>query len=227
MTALAQLTIRVLLVDGQALVRTGLRMLLESHPQLAVVGDAASRAEALRLAQREQPDIVLLDLDLNGESGLQLLSDLRLVAPNTRVLLVTGQRDATQHQRAVQLGALGIVLKDQASDVLIKAIEKVHGGEVWLDRALMASVLTGMTHARSEQQADPEAAKIARLTARERNVVALIGQGLKNKQIASHLSISETTVRHHLTSVFAKLGVADRLELVIYAYKHGLVEAPR
>ncbi len=113
---------------------------------------------------------------------------------------------------------MGVVLKEQASDVLLRAIEKVHAGEVWLERTMIAHVLGQMTRRRSHPQLSPEEAKIATLTAREREVMALIGEGLKNSQIAQRLFISETTVRHHLTSTFGKIGVHDRLELVIYAY---------
>jgi DNA-binding NarL/FixJ family response regulator len=120
---------------------------------------------------------------------------------------------------------MGVVLKEKAAETLLRAIERVHAGEVWLERAMMASVLSQMT--RASQQPDPEAAKIATLTTREREVIALIGEGLRNRQIAERLFISETTVRHHLTSIFAKLEVADRLELVIYAFRHALVRPPR
>jgi len=117
---------------------------------------------------------------------------------------------------------MGLVLKEKAADVLLQAIEKVHAGEVWLEPAMIASVLGEMTGARASQLLDPEVAKIASLTEREREVVTLMSQGLRNRQIAARLGISETTVRHHLTSIFAKLEVTDRLELVIYTYRHGL-----
>ena len=106
---------------------------------------------------------------------------------------------------------------------MIKAIKKVHHGEVWLDRLTMGSVLQEMTE---EKQADPDQEKIASLTEREREVVSLVGEGLKNKQIAAKLFISETTVTHHLSSVFSKLAVSDRLELIIYAFRHGLAKLP-
>jgi DNA-binding NarL/FixJ family response regulator len=121
---------------------------------------------------------------------------------------------------------VGLVLKEKAAEVLLKAIERVHAGEVWLDRTLLASVLGDLTRASLKQPIDPEAIKIATITAREREVIGLIGQGLKNRQIGERLFISETTVRHHLTSIFGKLEVADRLELVIYAYRYGLARPP-
>jgi DNA-binding NarL/FixJ family response regulator len=143
-----------------------------------------------------------------------------------RVIVLTGGRDPEVHRRCVELGADGLLLKDKASEVLIKAIRKVHAGEDWLERSMMRGALAQMRNQGGKEQADPEAAKIATLTEREREVVALVGLGLKNKQIAERMFISDTTVRHHLTSVFSKLGVSDRLELVIYAYRHKLAKPP-
>src|SRR5215211_4505671 len=221
--------IRILLVDDHELVRTGLRIALERHPHLAVVGEAGSRDDALAIAARERPDIILLDLDLSGVSSLDFLPELLAAADGGRVILVTGVRTPEEHYRAVQLGAMGLVRKEQAADVLVNAIEKVHAGEVWLEPSLVTRALAEISGQRSvaEQPVDPEAAKIARLTPREREVIGLIGTGLYNKDIAERLSISVATVSHHLTSIFDKLGVANRFDLVIYAYRHGLAESPR
>jgi two-component system, NarL family, nitrate/nitrite response regulator NarL len=221
--------IRVLLIDDHALVRTVLRLLLERHPRMTVVGEAAQRADALALAAREQPDIILLDLDLDGESGLSLLPELLAGANGTRVILVTGVRAPEEYYRAVRLGAMGLVRKEQAADVLLQAIEKVHAGEPWLEPSIVARVIAEMSGQRAggEKQPNPEADKIARLTGREREVIVLVGEGLYNKQIAQRLSISEATVSHHLTSIFRKLGLATHFDLVVYAYRHGLAKPPR
>lgn len=216
-------TIRVLLIDDHAVVRAGLRMLIESRPEMKIVGEAGNGADAVKLAAREQPDIILLDLDIGGESGLDVLPKVREAAEHARVLILTGTSDTVMHQRAVGLGALGIVLKEKAADMLLKAITKVHEGEVWLDNSMMSSVLAGFTGGR-EKEIDPEQAKIATLTPREREIISLIGEGLKNKQIADRLFISETTVRNNLTIIYDKLDVSDRLELVVYAYRYGLVK---
>jgi two-component system nitrate/nitrite response regulator NarL len=215
--------IRVLLIDDHVVMRRGLRMLIENQPGLSVVGEATDRDAAILSAAREQPDIILLDLDLGDQSGLDILPELRAVAKAARVIVLTGIRDPAEHRQAVRLGATGMVLKEQAVDTLVKAIERVHAGETWLDPALVAHVLADRSRARG-QDANPEAAGIAALTEREREVIVLIGEGLKNRQIGKRLSISETTVVHHLTSIFAKLGVANRLELVTYAYRHGLAK---
>jgi two-component system nitrate/nitrite response regulator NarL len=225
--------IRVLLIDDHAAVRSLLRILIESQLGLKVIGEAGNRADALAIAARKQPDIILLDLDLGRDSGLDFLPELFTAAKDARVLVLTGVRDPGAHARAVRLGAMGLVMKEEAAEVVIKAIEKVHAGEVWLDRSTAAKVLTEITRApeakksdppTEAKESDPEVVKIATLTEREREVIALIGEGLKNKQIATRLQISETTVRHHLTSVFGKLGVSDRLELVIYAYRNSLAK---
>lgn len=218
--------IRIALIDDHALVRAGLCLLIERHPRLAVVAEAGRRAEALAAVARAQPDIILLDLDLRGESGLDLIPELLDAASGVRVIVLTGLADAAQHRQAVRLGAMGLVLKEQAEEVLLRAIEKVYAGEAWLDATLVGQVLTELARGH-EPPPDPTVARIATLTQREREVLALVGEGLKNRQIAARLSISEATVSHHLTSVFDKLGVASRFDLVVFAYRHGLLPPPR
>jgi DNA-binding NarL/FixJ family response regulator len=219
--------IRIIVIDDHAIMREGLRLLIERRPGLVVVGEAANRAEALMLVAREQPDIILLDLSLRGENGLDFLPELLAAASATRVIVLTGLHDPELHQRAVRLGALGVVLKEQAGELLLKAIEKVQAGEAWLDRTMTAAVLTTLVRPQAPEPVDPEALKVASLTAREREIITLIGEGFKNRQIASRLAISEATVNHHLTSIFAKLKVPSRLELVVYAYRQGLVKPTR
>jgi DNA-binding NarL/FixJ family response regulator len=209
------------LVEDHLVVRAALRLLLESHRGLVVVGEAAGHADAIALAMAEQPDIILLDLDLGGENGLDLLPELRTAADHARVLILTGVHDVGAHRQAICGGAMGLVLKEQAPEVLLKAIEKVYAGEVWIERAMLASVLDEVVMGRA-RPAGAEERRISALTERERTVIALVGQGLKNKQIGERLAITETTVRHHLTSIFDKLGVESRLELMIFAHRHGL-----
>ena len=223
MSAALSAPIGVLIVDDHAVVRAGLRMLIDQDPDMKVKSVAANRSEALAAAASDQPNIIILDIVLGDEDGLSLLPELKAVAPNSRVLVLTGLRSSESQRQAMRAGAMGIVLKEHAVEVLIKAIKKVHHGEVWLDRLTMGSVLQEMTE---EKPADPDQEKIASLTEREREVVTLVGEGLKNKQIAAKLFISETTVTHHLSSVFSKLEVSDRLELIIYAFRHGLAKLP-
>jgi DNA-binding NarL/FixJ family response regulator len=217
--------IRILLVEDHGIVRAGLRMLIENWPGQTVVGEAADRAAALALAQTTQPDIILLDIYLRDESGLGMLPDLLRVAPRARVLVLTAVQDPVQHRQAVRLGAMGIVLKEQAASTLAEAITQVYAGAAWLDPRLVGTILHERAYppAPRAPDADPVPARIALLTDRERAVVACVGEGLPNRQIAARLTISETTVAHHLTAIFSKLAVTSRLELVVLAYRHGLV----
>lgn len=219
----SQEAIRVLIVDDHKLVRTGLCMLIETQPEMKVVGNAGNCAEALALAAGQQPNLILLDIDLGTENGLDCLPELREIVPGARVLILTGLKDAEMQRRAARLGAAGLVLKEHAAEVLLKAIKKVHEGELWLDRSMMGSLLREMTQ---PPKVNEEAAKIASLTRRELEVLTLVSEGLKNRDIAARLFISETTVTHHLSSVFSKLGVSDRLELVIYAFANNLAKTP-
>ncbi len=219
-------SIRVLIIDDHGIVRAGLRMLLESQPGITVVGEAATCADALELATRAQPDVIVLDLDLGGENAVESIPALLQAAREARILILTGVRDSETHRQAIRHGAMGLVLKEKAAETLLQAIAKVRAGEVWLEPTMIARVLGDLTRSQTSPRTSPEAAKIATLTEREREVITLIGEGLRNKHIAERLYISEATVRHHLTSVFAKLDVSDRFELAIYAYQHGLAKPP-
>lgn len=215
--------IRILLFDHHSLMRDGLRYLLDEQADMELVGEAGSFNQACAIAAATRPDLILLELNLDGELDLQIIPELLKVAPQARLLLVTGFNENQLFHQAVNLGAMGVVRKMESSQTLLKAIRKVHAGEVWLDRTMIADVISNLTRG---HQADPEALKINQLSEREREVIALIGLGLKNKQIADKLSISEVTVRHHLTSIYSKLNVSDRLELIIYAYQNNLAELP-
>ena len=220
-------TIRITLIDDHEMIREGLQMLIESSPNLKLVGTAGNSSEAVAIVEREQPDIIILDLVLDGESGLAIIPRLLEKARRARVLVLTGLLDQKAHREALRLGARGLVLKNKAAEVLLRAIERVHAGEVWFDRSMMSSALSDALNQNDTRRTDPEAARIAELTEREHQVIALVCEGLKNKQIAERLFISDSTVRHHLTSIFSKLEISDRLELVIYAYKHGLAKPPK
>src|SRR5574341_20447 len=214
--------IRILLIDDHAIVRAGLRMLLKNQRNFIVVGEAGSRDEALEIATREQPDIILLDLDLGGVSGLDFLPQLFAAASAARVIVLTGVQDTAAYQQAIHLGAMGVALKEEVPETLIKAIEKVHAGEMWLTRSMAQTLVTP-----EPQKAGPETARIAKLTKRELEIITLVCEGLRNQQIADRLRIAEGTVRNHLTVIFGKLGVSDRFELIVYAYRHGLAEPPK
>jgi len=211
--------IRVFLIDDHEIFLTGLRSLIQNEPGLIVAGQAVNRAEAIDVA-RYEPDVILLDIGLGNENSLDFLPDLIQAAKGARVLVLTGITDPELHLRAVRLGAMGVLLKTESASRLFIAIRKVHSGEVWLTRSMMATMIAQANIV----DRDPEAAKMATLTSRERDVIALVAQGRKNKQIGEALFISEKTVGHYMTSIFDKLGVTDRLELLIYAYQHKLAE---
>ena len=224
------MTIRVLLIDDHVLVREALSVLLQVRAGLKVVGEAGNPSEALSIAAREKPDIILLALNLDLSDGrLNLLPKLLSAAGSqARILLLTDGRDSTTHCQAARLGAMGIVLKRETSNDLLKAISKVHAGEVWLNRSLTASLITSI--ARNDEQtkkAQSEAAPLELLTDREWEVATLAGEGLRSKEIGKRLFISEITVRHHLTSIFGKLDVSNRLGLILFLYRHKLVNHAR
>lgn len=217
--------ISVLLVDDHVLVRQGLRMLLENHSDIHVTGEVATADEALEIAGREEPDVVLLDLDLGeNQSGLDIIARLGSLGHSPRVLVLTGIRDPEIHRRAIRLGAVGIILKEQAGEVLVKAVRCVHNGEVWIDRRMTAAIFQDFRRLSGERELDSEAARIESLTRRERELIGLVAQGFGTTKIADTLFISEKTVRNHLASIYDKLQVSDRLELAIYAVRHKLAK---
>lgn len=224
-TTTSQQTIDVFLIDDHKCVLWGLEKLVASEqPRMRVAGKASSRAEALTGVVAAAPNVVLLDLDLNGSCSLEFLPEL-LARSGAQVLVLTGSRDNATLERAVALGARGIVRKDEPADVLIEAIERVHHGDLWLDRATVARVLSSMTRG---PQYDPKAKFVEPLTPKERQIVAAIVEqrGTKGDAIAADLHMSGHTLRNHLTTIYRKLDVRNRLELVMYALENDLGGAP-
>jgi DNA-binding NarL/FixJ family response regulator len=207
------------------MVRTGLKMLIESWSGVQVVGEVGTPAEAVQAVEVDEPDILLLDLDFTGDlGGLEHLQKLGSEGGETRIIVLTDMMDSEAHLRAVRMGAMGVVCKKKSPDDLRKAIEKVHSGEAWLDRSLTASVIAEISR---KPKPDPEVERIATLTERERQVAALVCEGLANGAIGDRLFITETTVRHHLTSIFSKLEVSNRFELAIFLYRHKFADTPK
>jgi len=202
-------------------VRLGIRCLLEAH-DFPVLG-AASHAEAVTLAGQLQPAVIILDPDTGSDVALDLIGDILEAAARSRILVLTSQRDPTLCARAMMLGAAGMMSKRESADVLFKAIRSLQAGEVWLDRARTAGVMMQM--ARRRREIDSSEARIETLTKREREIVGVICEGLRNKQIADRLCISEATARNHLTSILDKLDLTSRFELVVFAFRHGLADA--
>jgi DNA-binding NarL/FixJ family response regulator len=223
----ARPTIGILVVEDHEVVRLGLRHLLGKHAHMKIVGEATNPADALALASSEQPEIIILDLCLGNENGTDIIPELQRVAEESRIIVLTAVQDEEELRRASRLGAMGVIAKDAPADMLIKAIERVHAGELWLNRRLTAALVAELRRPGDEINGNGERKMIAQLSNRERDIISLIGEGLKNKQIAARLYISETTVRHHITSILGKLQVTDRLELLIFAYKNNLVTIRR
>jgi DNA-binding NarL/FixJ family response regulator len=212
--------IRIFLVGEQQLFLAGLRFLIQHEPGLAVVGHSTAWTGSMRVREIE-PDIILVDPVFGNEHYIDALPDLIEAAPKARVLIVTELADVDLHVHAIRRGARGVVRKVESAEIFLKAIRKVHSGELWINRSLTAAFLN-----KQPEKADPEQAKIDSLTRKELEVIALLSQGLRNKDIAERLFVAECTVRHHFSSIFDKLGVVDRLELLIYAYQHDLVMQP-
>jgi DNA-binding NarL/FixJ family response regulator len=226
MTSSSQTPIRVLLVDDHQSFLWGMVKLIESDsPNMTVIGTAADISEAVVVVQTEQPDIILLDIDLNGVNSLDSLPLLREVT-SAVVLILTGVRDTETQDRAILSGARGVVQKEESPEIILKAIRKVYEGEIWLGRVATGRIFSKLLD-HPNNSISPEAAKIASLTSREREIIdVIIKQGRStNKQIAGHLNMSEHTLRNHLSSIYSKLGVENRLELAMYAVKHRISEA--
>ena len=216
--------IRVMLIDDHPTMLWGLEKLINAEtPRMSVMATARNAEEALACLAHETPDVVLLDLDLDGRNGLDLLPAL-LHQGRTRVLVLTGERQQNILDQAVQKGARGILRKDASAEHVLKAIVKTHEGELWLDRSTLGRVFTEFRDPVSARKPDPETLRQASLTARERRIIALVvqSQGASNKALAQSLFISEHTLRNHLSSVYQKLDVANRLELYVYATRHQL-----
>jgi len=202
--------------------REGVKLLLQRDARLEVIGEAGDPAKALELTARERPNIVLLDIDLAGHDGLDMIESLQASSPASDIIVLTGIRDEGLQARALRSGAKGFVQKDQNGDLVLRAIQKVHEGEIWFDRSTIGAAVTRLIEGDGDEQAQP----LGTLTARERDIARLVGEGLKNDAIAQRLFISEKTVRNHLTVIFDKVGVRDRLHLAIYAYRRGLAKLP-
>jgi two-component system nitrate/nitrite response regulator NarL len=225
MPGLSKNPIRILLLDAHTLFRAGLRYIIESEPGMVVVGEAGNIDDSVEIIMRLNPDIILLELNLECLPDFEIIPSLVKISGGARLILVTGMNDPTALQKAVEDGVVGVIFKTQPPETLIKAIEKVYIGEVWLERSLIANVLVRLSRSQPVVKVNQETTSINSLSEREKEVVKLIGQGFKNKRISSELCISETTVRHHLTSIYDKLGVSDRLELLVYAHRYGLVSS--
>jgi len=214
--------IRIVIADDHAIFRDGLRRLLESEPEFEVAGEAADGAEALALVPQVRPDILLLDLAMPRMPGLETLREMAAQQSATRVILLTAAVENRQMIEALQIGARGVVMKEAATQILLKAIRSVMAGQYWVGREPVTDMAQFLrTHAAGQQYSK---AKGYGLTRREIEILSTIVSGLSNKEIAQKFSLSEDTVKHHLTNIFDKLGVSSRLELALFAINNRLIE---
>jgi len=215
--------IRIVIADDHPLVREGLRTLLELQPGFTVVGEAGDGLEAVQMTKALRPDVLLLDLAMPRMNGLEVLKELTGTATEVRAVLLTATIEREETVRALRLGARGVVLKESATQMLYKCIRAVMAGEFWVGHERIADLM--QTLRLIEREPAREASPASLLTRRERQVIAAIVEGASNRNIATELRLSEQTVKNHLSHVFDKLGVSNRLELALYAVHHRLLGA--
>ena len=212
--------IRILVADDHAIFRDGLRKLLEVTDEVEIIGEASNGVECTKMLAKLKPDILLLDLRMPEKDGLGVLEEINFDTLPTRVIVLTAAEDDRDVVRAMRLGARGVVLKQSASDLLLKSIRKVNDGEIWLDNRMTAEVIDAFKKSSESGQRREKPL----LSDREKEIVQLVAQGFRNREIGEKLFISEQTVKNHLHNIFDKLGVSDRLELALYAIHHRLID---
>jgi DNA-binding NarL/FixJ family response regulator len=218
--------IRVMIVDDHPIVREGLRKLLDLEPDIQLAAEASTGRELLEQFDAVQPDVLLLDLKLPDIDGMTVLESLRHRRGNSKILIFTASEDKNEWVQAMKLDCSGIVVKHTSAELIIKSIRKVHEGEIWLDAHTTAAVVRQFASHDDGGAGGPRGREHPPLSAREREIVALVAKGYRNREMAEKLFISEQTVKNHLHNIFDKLGVSDRLELALYAIHKGLHLAP-
>jgi two-component system, NarL family, response regulator DevR len=206
-------TIRILLADDHAVVREGLRALLEQQPDLRIVAEASDGPSAVRQVAIELPDVVVLDMKMPGTGAVDTITTIKQLRPRTQVLVFTSYAEDSQVRDALTAGATGYLLKDALSDDLIRAVREVNAGRAWLHPQAQRQMLEWMRRPPSQMDS---------LTARERSVLGLLAEGQSNKQIARNLGLTAGTVKGYVSQVLEKLGVADRTQAALLAHREGL-----
>jgi DNA-binding NarL/FixJ family response regulator len=220
-TARTKAPLRVFILSNQPLIRAGLRKLLEGADQACEVREADADPSALDAVADFDPNVVVVDVDACDASLLAPIARVVHSAGSARLLALACECTDETRRSLLGIGAMGCVRKAEPADALVKAIEKVAHGEVWFDRTTLSALVAGLRATDGGDGAAP--CETAALTSRESEIVESVAHGLKNKQVARRLFISEVTVRHHLTSIYSKLGISNRQQLMLYAFRHGLV----
>ena len=215
--------VRIVLADDHQMFREALRRLLDEERDLVVVGEAGDGEEAVALTLQHEPDILLLDVAMPNANGMQVLEQIAAASKSTRIIMVTGAVEEQELRQALQLGARGFVLKESGAMQLLESIRVVYSGDYFVGRECMADLVSAVR----SRSAGLEG-KVSRpkpdfgLTVRERQIVSAVVNAYQNKEIAEKFAISEKTVKHHLTNIFNKVGVSNRLELALFAVHHRL-----
>ena len=217
------MSIRILLIDDHSLLRSGIRLLLEKQPDFEVVAEAGDGIEGVKRAQQHKPDVILLDLNMPGLSGLETLLLLMQDNPACAVIILTVSEEAEELGQALRDGARGYLIKNIEGDALAAAIRRAAAGEAVIDAAMTAKLV-------AQFRAQPQAAASApaerdKLTAREREIVQCLAKGESNKEIARHLDVAESTVKIHVQNILKKLNLSSRVQVAVYAVEHGMGSA--
>ncbi|HVE48228.1 MAG TPA: response regulator transcription factor [Casimicrobiaceae bacterium] len=223
--AVGAMPIRVALFGGEPLLRDGLRAIIERQPDMQTM--SADDLDRLMHSGVDGPTAIVLDIDTDGAQAAVLLRQTKQNWPAAHVVVVTSSCDSERAHEFVLLGASGVFTKDKPGSELAIAIRRVVAGEVWIGRDSMSQLVVTLASHSTARPVDSTGRRIELLTARELEVVKSVGSGCNNKAIAARLGISDNTVRHHLTSIFAKLQVPDRLALALFAMRHGLVASAK
>lgn len=214
--------VRIVLADDHQMFRDAVRRLLDAEPDLVVVGEAGDGEEAVALTLQHEPDILLLDVAMPHANGMEVLQQIAAASKATRIIMVTGAVEENELRQALRLGARGFVLKESGAVQLLESIRVVHGGEYFVGRECMADLVSAVrSRGVAIERRAPRKLDFG-LTTRERQIVSAVVNAYQNKEIAEKFAISEKTVKHHLTNIFNKVGVSNRLELALFAVHHRL-----
>ncbi|MCA2225879.1 response regulator [Nonomuraea aurantiaca] len=216
------MTIRVLLADDQPLIRAGLRMVIDAAPDVEVAGEAGTGAQAVQLVRRLHPDVVVMDIRMPGMDGIEATQTILAESPATRVIMLTTFDDDDNVYASLRAGASGFLVKDMALEDILSAVHVVAAGDALIAPGVTRRLIEDFTRGPARTPS-PQARRLPGVTEREREVLALVGGGLSNAEIATRLHISPGTAKAHVASLLAKLGARDRIQLVIMAYDAGLV----
>lgn len=219
----ARKKINVVFFTSYRIMLDSLTLLFESTEEIKIAAGVTKINELKPIVEKTQPDVVVICLMENESAGIEVMTEIQRTCPAVKFLIFTCSDDITEHLKAVQLGAFGLVTKDQSGRTLIRAIRQIYEGETWFNQKLISRILNDDGRNLVAANTNSANVQLESITKRELEVIKFVARGLKNKEIGRELFISEATVRHHLSSIYGKIGVTDRLNLVIYAYQNKII----